>query len=145
MFDWPAPLAALARRKPDDPRVAERFELYAGGLELANAFGELTDAVEQRARFVAEAALRRALGRTVYPLDESCWRRLAHMPPTAGVALGFDRLVMLVLGADRHRRRARLPRRAQEVAVATSDALRPSRHLKPAVTSLDPAGSGPPA
>ena len=60
VFDWPAPLAALARPKPDDPRVVERFELYAGGLELANAFGELTDAVEQRRRFEAEARLRAA-------------------------------------------------------------------------------------
>jgi elongation factor P--(R)-beta-lysine ligase len=99
VFDWPAPLGALARRRPDDPRLVERFELYAGGLELANAFGELTDPVEQRARFVAEQAVRRARGRTVYPIDEKLLAALATMPPTAGVALGFDRLVMLVTGA----------------------------------------------
>jgi lysyl-tRNA synthetase class 2 len=99
VFDWPAPLGALARRKPADPRVVERFELYAGGLELANAFGELTDPVEQRARFVEESALRAARGKAVYPIDEKLLSALADMPPTAGVALGFDRLVMLLLGA----------------------------------------------
>jgi lysyl-tRNA synthetase class 2 len=99
VFDWPAPLGALARRKPSDPRVCERFELYAGGLELANAFGELTDAAEQRARFADEARLRATRGKTVYPVDERLLAALPAMPPTAGVALGFDRLVMLVLGA----------------------------------------------
>ena len=99
VFDWPAPLGALARRKPDDPRFVERFELYAGGLELANAFGELTDADEQRARFVEESRLRAARGKAVYPIDEHLLASLPHMPPTAGVALGFDRLVMLVLEA----------------------------------------------
>ena len=99
VFDWPAPLGALARSKPGDPRVVERFELYAGGLELANAFGELTDAVEQRARFVEEARERAARGKAVYPIDERLLAALPHMPPTAGVALGFDRLVMLVTGA----------------------------------------------
>ena len=98
--DWPLPLAALARRKPDDPLTVERFELYAGGLELANAFGELCDPVEQRARFVAEAELRRQQGRAVYPIDEKLLAALADMPPTSGVAMGFDRLVMLVTGAD---------------------------------------------
>jgi lysyl-tRNA synthetase class 2 len=99
VFDWPAPLGALARRRPDDPRLCERFELYAGGLELANAFGELTDAGEQRARFVEESRLRAARGKAVYPLDEKLLSALPHMPPTAGIALGFDRLVMLALGA----------------------------------------------
>jgi lysyl-tRNA synthetase class 2 len=99
VFDWPAPLGALARRRADDPRFVERFELYAHGIELANAFGELTDAAEQRARFVAEAEARRARGKAVYPLDEALLAALPAMPPTAGVALGFDRLVMLVLGA----------------------------------------------
>jgi lysyl-tRNA synthetase class 2 len=99
VFDWPAPLGALARRHPSDPRLVERFELYAGGLELANAFGELTDAVEQRARFESETAARQARGKAIYPVDEALLAALPHMPPTAGVALGFDRLVMLVLGA----------------------------------------------
>ncbi len=99
VFDWPAPLGALARRKPDDPRLVERFELYANGLELANAFGELTDADEQRARFAAESERRARLGKTVYAVDEALLAALPRMRPTAGVALGMDRLVMLVLGA----------------------------------------------
>jgi lysyl-tRNA synthetase class 2 len=99
VFDWPAPLGALARRKADDARLVERFELYANGLELANAFGELTDADEQRARFEAESATRARLGKAVYGVDEKLLEALPHMPPTAGVALGVDRLVMLVTGA----------------------------------------------
>jgi lysyl-tRNA synthetase class 2 len=99
VFDWPAPLAALARPKPGDPRVVERFELYAGGLELANAFGELTDAAEQRRRFEHEARLRAERGKDVYPIDEELLAALPAMPATAGIALGFDRLVMFALGA----------------------------------------------
>jgi elongation factor P--(R)-beta-lysine ligase len=99
VFDWPAPLGALARRKVDDPRLCERFELYANGLELANAFGELTDADEQRARFVEESATRARLGKTVYALDEQLLAALPQIGAASGVALGLDRLVMLVLGA----------------------------------------------
>jgi len=100
VFDWPLPLAALARRHPANPCVAERFELYAGGLELANAFAELVDPDEQRKRFVAELGERRARGKVVYPLDEDLLNTLTTMPETSGVALGFDRLVMLATGAD---------------------------------------------
>jgi len=99
VFDWPAPLGALARRKEGDPRVVERFELYAGGLELVNAFGELTDPVEQRRRFEEETEVRRGRGKVTYPVDENLLEALGHMPPTCGAAMGFDRLVMLVLGA----------------------------------------------
>jgi lysyl-tRNA synthetase class 2 len=98
VVDWPQPLGALARSKPGDPLTVERFELYAGGIELANAFGELTDAVEQRRRFIEESETRRARGKAVYPIDEKLLEALPHMPPTSGIALGFDRLLMLVLG-----------------------------------------------
>ena len=98
---WPAAQAALARRDPVDPRVAERFELYVCGLELANAFVELTDAVEQRARFAEDRARRHALyGGPDWPLDEDLLRLLPDMPDCAGIALGFDRLAMLAAGVD---------------------------------------------
>jgi lysyl-tRNA synthetase class 2 len=98
---YPASEAALARRVPDDPRVAERFELYACGVELANGFGELTDPVEQRRRFEAEMDEKLALYGESYPIDEDFLAALALMPETSGVALGFDRLVMLAVGAPR--------------------------------------------
>jgi lysyl-tRNA synthetase class 2 len=98
---WPAAQAALARRDPTDPRVAERFELYCCGLELANAFVELTDPKEQRARFSADRARRESLYGPGWPMDEDFLTALAHMPPCAGIALGFDRLVMLATGAPR--------------------------------------------
>ena len=98
---YPASEAALARRAPDDPRVAERFEIYACGVELANGFGELTDAAEQRRRLSAEMDEKARLYGERYPLDESFLAALAIMPPASGVALGFDRLVMLATGASR--------------------------------------------
>jgi elongation factor P--(R)-beta-lysine ligase len=100
LLDWPAPLGALARRKPSNPLVVERFEAYIGGVELANAFGELTDPAEQRARFDDDLALRRDRGLAQYPVDEKLLAALGEgLPPSAGIALGVDRLAMLVLGA----------------------------------------------
>jgi lysyl-tRNA synthetase class 2 len=101
LCEYPTAEAALARPKPDDPRVAERFELYACGVELANAFGELTDPVEQRRRFTLEMAEKSRLYGETYPLDEDFLSALAHMPAASGAALGFDRLVMLATGATR--------------------------------------------
>ncbi len=101
LFEYPAPEAALARVKASDPRVAERFEVYACGVELANGFGELTDADEQRRRFhLAMDEKARRYGER-YPLDEDFLAAVAHMPDASGVALGFDRLVMLASGAER--------------------------------------------
>ena len=100
LVDWPAPMAALSRVRRDDPRFAERFELYAGGLELANGFSELTDADEQRRRLLDEQAQRRRLGRPVHPLDERFLDALRRMPEAGGVAVGLDRLLMLLLGAE---------------------------------------------
>jgi len=101
LCEYPAPLAALARLKDDDPRVAERFELYACGVELANGFGELTDPAEQRRRFEAAMAEKQKRYGERYPIDEDFLAALGHMPPACGVALGLDRLVMLATGAAR--------------------------------------------
>ncbi|MGZ6021680.1 MAG: EF-P lysine aminoacylase EpmA [Rhizomicrobium sp.] len=101
LFEYPRCEAALARATPHDSRVAERFELYACGVELANGFGELTDAIEQRARFEAEMAEKQRIYGERYPVDEDFLDALASMPPASGVALGFDRLVMLATGAPR--------------------------------------------
>lgn len=99
LYDYPVELAALARRKPDNPELAERFELYVGGVELANGFSELTDQGEQRRRFEEERRAIRAAGRRPPPMPESFLAELPEMPPSAGIALGLDRLVMLMLGA----------------------------------------------
>lgn len=99
LIDWPASMAALSRISSEDPRWAERFELYAAGLELANGFAELNDAAEQRRRLVEERALRVRMGRAAYPLDERFLEAVGRMPDAGGVALGLDRLLMVLAGA----------------------------------------------
>jgi lysyl-tRNA synthetase class 2 len=99
LYDYPAEHGSLARFKAGDPSVAERFEIYIGGLELCNGFSELNDVSEQRRRFAAEQALMQARGTPVHPLPEKFLVALAHMPPCAGNALGIDRLVMLFTDA----------------------------------------------
>jgi len=100
LIDYPVEAAALSRRKPENPLVAERWELYIDGIEIANAYSELTDPAEQRRRFEECAEQRKALGKEVYPIDEAFIQSLGKMPPSGGVALGVDRLLMLVAGAD---------------------------------------------
>ena len=101
LYEYPSVEAALARTTAHDSRVAERFELYACGVELANGFGELTDPEEQRRRFVAEMDVMEQVYGERYPIDEELLQALAIMPPASGVALGLDRLVMLAAGATR--------------------------------------------
>jgi elongation factor P--(R)-beta-lysine ligase len=100
LMDYPAELAALARTKPGDNKLAERFELYLGGLELANGFSELNDPVEQRNRFEEANRVRRHTGQAALPLPEPFLNTLATMPASAGIALGVDRLVMLTAGVN---------------------------------------------
>ncbi|HEB51538.1 MAG TPA: EF-P lysine aminoacylase GenX [Desulfobulbus sp.] len=100
LYDYPVELGSLARRKEHDAACAERFELYIGGIELANGFSELVDPGEQRIRFAAELEVMEAAGRPA-AMPERFLRALAAMPDTAGIALGFDRLLMLLAGADR--------------------------------------------
>jgi elongation factor P--(R)-beta-lysine ligase len=100
LHSYPAGEAALARLDPADPRVAERFEFYCCGVELANAFRELTDPVEQRRRFAADMAEQQRIYGTSAPIDEDFLTALAHMPDASGAALGFDRLLMLATGAE---------------------------------------------
>jgi lysyl-tRNA synthetase class 2 len=95
LYEYPASLAALARTKEKQPELAERFELYAAGLELANAFSELTDPREQKKRFVRDAADRRRLGKKAYPLPDKFLTVLGTRPASAGIALGVDRLAMI--------------------------------------------------
>jgi len=99
LYEFPAVQSPLARPKPSDPRLAERFELYACGVELANGFGELTDAAEQRKRLEQQMAEKERIYGERYPIDEDFLAALAGMPQACGVALGFDRLVMLATGA----------------------------------------------
>jgi len=101
LYEYPLPQAALARAKQGSGKVAERFELYACGVELGNAFGELTDAAEQRARFAAAMDEKQRIHGERYPVDEDFLDALATMPQASGIALGFDRLVMLATGAER--------------------------------------------
>lgn len=101
LYEYPVAEAALAKAKPGDPRLAERFELYACGVELANAFGELTDAAEQRRRFESAMMEKIRIYGEAYPVDEDFLAALAHMPEASGIALGLDRLVMLSVGASR--------------------------------------------
>jgi lysyl-tRNA synthetase class 2 len=101
LTDYPLSEAALARVSADDPRFADRFELYVCGVEIANGFAELTDPVEQRRRFEAQMRDKARIYGEEYPIDEDFLAALAQMPEASGVALGFDRLVMLATGAER--------------------------------------------
>jgi elongation factor P--(R)-beta-lysine ligase len=96
LFDYPAPLASLARLRPDNRELAERFELYMGGIEIANGFSELADSNEQRIRFERDSGIRQRMGKPPYPRAENFLESLKHMPEAAGIALGVDRLAMII-------------------------------------------------
>ncbi len=100
IYDYPVSMAALSRKKPDDSRFAERFELYVCGVELANAFSELTDAKEQRLRYNSEMELKQELYGEIYPPDEEFFAALEYMPESTGIALGVERLIMLAVGTQ---------------------------------------------
>jgi lysyl-tRNA synthetase class 2 len=100
LYDYPVERRAMARLKKEDPAMAERFELYIGGLELANAFSELVNAAEQREHFLQENANRHALGKLTYPMPEKFLKELDNMPRSAGIALGVDRLMMVFLNVN---------------------------------------------
>ena len=100
IYDYPAERGALARLKPGDPSVVERFELYIGGLELANGFSELVNTEEQRRRFHLENKYRQSIGKSIYPMPDKFLTELDRMPSSAGIALGVDRLVMVLLDAE---------------------------------------------
>ncbi len=100
LYDYPAQRGALARLKPEDPTVAERFELYIGGLELANGFSELIDSAEQRERFRMENRNRQSFGKPIYSMPEKFLAELDNMPASSGIALGVDRLVMVFLDVE---------------------------------------------
>jgi lysyl-tRNA synthetase class 2 len=100
LYSYPASMAALARRDPKDARYALRVEFYIGSLELANGFAELSDASEQRARFEEEQALRKSLGKEIWPIDERFMQALPNMGNAAGIAFGVDRLAMLLTGTN---------------------------------------------
>jgi len=101
IYDYPSERGALARLKPEDQTVAERFELYIGGLELANGFSELVNSEEQRRRFHLENENRQSIGKSVYPMPDKFLNELDNMPPSAGIALGVDRLAMVLLNAEK--------------------------------------------
>jgi len=100
LYNYPVSMAALARKDPQDPRYALRTEFYIGSLELANGFAELSDATEQRSRFEEEQALRKSLGKEIWPIDERFMQALPNMGNAAGIAFGVDRLAMLLTGTQ---------------------------------------------
>jgi elongation factor P--(R)-beta-lysine ligase len=141
---YPVSEAALARRSPQDHRVAERFELYVCGVELANGFGELTDASEQRARFEEEMRIKRRVYGESYPIDEDFLNAVSVMPESAGIALGFERLVMLAAGASRIDQVIWAPVAMPPVEARSVDRIEPQPILqRPAAPAVTPKASAP--